>query len=482
MLKIESVKCRLPRPGETAVCAVSGGLDSMCLLDILYKYNYNKYKYKYNQKGEFDLIAAHFNHGLRRNANRDETFVRDWCAERDIKFISGYENVKAFAEREKLSVEEAARIARYEFLRRVARENQADWIYTAHHLDDNAETVLLNLIRGTGIRGLSGMRDYHDGICRPLLDITREDLRAYAELNNIKYIDDESNFDPDAAARNFLRLNIMPLLKEINIKAAEHIHNAAKQLNIIDQSLESDARERVSGMEIDNGRVILPVKSFMDAGGAVRPRMILYALDQLGIGRKDIGTAHLNAIEEVYIHPARTDGGRERRLSLPRGVTVRCQRDRMIFETTPRKPTEIELQPGKNLTWGAYRLLLYDDDGTNNNIDIIDINNNNININQNDSGLILKGPKRDQYGGLIGRDLITVAPCQPGERLFLPGTNGSRSIKRLCLDKKIDLSERDGLPAIYINGVLAAVWRLGTDVAFLPENAPRRFVRVEKIK
>ena len=458
MLKLEKIKRLLPCVHETAICAVSGGPDSMCLLYIL-----NIWR----EKCEFDLIAAHFNHELRENAARDEKFVRDWCAEKNIKFIAGRENIKAFAAREKLSIEEAARIARYRFLKNLAREYRADWIYTAHHADDNAETVLLNLIRGTGIAGLTGMKFEDNGIRRPFLDIARDDLQAYAELNNIKYIHDESNFDPDAAARNFLRLKIMPLLKEINSKATEHIGAAARRLERIDDALDADAKERVlkNPEKTRDGRVILPVKILREANDAVRPKMILYALDELGIGRKDIGAAHLDAIEKLYINNI---GGREKRLNLPYNIIVYHDQDRIIFERRPRKLTEIELTPGIELNWGDYKLLLYED-------------YNNININNIKNGLIFNRSKRDERGELIERDLITVKSCALGERLFLPGANGSRSVKRLCLDKKINLSERDGLPAIYINGILAGVWRLGVDAAFTPEDRLCRFVKIEKI-
>ena len=125
---------KFPR-GGSVLCAVSGGLDSMCLLHFMLE-----------QPG-FHVTAAHFNHCLRGNqADRDESFVRDYCAKRHIPFVSGSGDVRAFAEKEGLSIEEAARRLRYDFLKETAEENGADAILTAHHADDNAETVLLSLI------------------------------------------------------------------------------------------------------------------------------------------------------------------------------------------------------------------------------------------------------------------------------------------------------------------------------------------------
>ena len=147
----------LPARGRPALCAVSGGLDSMCLLDLLDRWC---------RERQGRIVAAHFNHRLRgAEADRDEAFVRDWCAGRDIPFVSGSGDVRGLAEREGLSLEEAARTLRYAFLRREAEKlGQHIRIYTAHHADDNAETILFNLIRGTGVAGLAGMAYHQNGI------------------------------------------------------------------------------------------------------------------------------------------------------------------------------------------------------------------------------------------------------------------------------------------------------------------------------
>ena len=160
----EFLRCKFPHGGRV-LCAVSGGLDSMCLLD-----------YMTRQKG-FSVAAAHFNHRLRgAEADRDEEFVRDYCAQRRIPFVSGSGDVRALAEREGLSTEEAARRLRYEFLQETAEKNGADAIFTAHHADDNAETVLLNLVRGTGSAGLAGIPQVRGNLCRPFLRIPRAEL------------------------------------------------------------------------------------------------------------------------------------------------------------------------------------------------------------------------------------------------------------------------------------------------------------------
>ena len=236
-------------------------------------------------------------------------------------------------EREGLSLEEAARKLRYDFLRQEAEKlGQHIKIYTAHHADDNAETILFNLIRGTGVAGLTGMAYQQNGICRPLLDVTREELAAYAAARHIPHVEDTTNADPGAAARNFLRLEVMPRLRQINPRAVEHINDAGRRLRVADQSLEEEAARRTAHVEVQEGRVTLSRQALAEATDAVRPRMLLRLFDLLGVGRRDITAAHLQAI----LHLTRdTLWGRESRVDLPQGVTARYCREWLILETRP---------------------------------------------------------------------------------------------------------------------------------------------------
>nr|WP_325184574.1 tRNA lysidine(34) synthetase TilS [uncultured Oscillibacter sp.] len=428
-------RAALPPAGTRVLCAVSGGLDSMCLLHMLDDWR---------REGGGGVIAAHFNHCLRgAAADRDEEFVREICRRWNIPLTVGRGDVGAFAAREGQTVEEAARTLRYAFLRQAAEAEGCDLICTAHHADDNAETILLNLLRGTGLRGLTGMDRERDGLCRPLLDVTRAELADYAARWNIPHREDETNADPDAAARNLLRLRVMPLLKELNPRAVEHINRAAGQLRAADDALEAEARRRAACAEREPGRISLPAEALARAPEAVGPRMLLGLLDLLGVGRKDFGAVHLEAVLDL----ARRGGGQ---IDLPRGVTARCRRERLILETRPQPLTGARLIPNQPLVWGDYTLTLLE--------------------RREGEGLAL-GP---------GGEAVGVGPCPAGERLTLPGSRGGRTVKRLCLDRGVSLAERETLPAVYVDGTLAAVWRLGVDVKFLPEGDRLRFVRIEK--
>ena len=140
-----------PPPGGVILCAVSGGRDSMCLLHYLHQLS---------RERDFRVAAAHLNHGMRQTAERDEGLVRSFCAEREIPFYVGYEKVYDRAREWDLSVEETGRRLRYAFLARTAEETGADRIATAHHMGDQAETVLLNLLRGTGPCGAPALRGW----------------------------------------------------------------------------------------------------------------------------------------------------------------------------------------------------------------------------------------------------------------------------------------------------------------------------------
>ena len=169
-------------PGSGVLCALSGGADSMYLLCRLLE---GREKYGWT------VYAAHFNHGLRLTAQRDENFVRDWCGKQNVPLYTCHDNVAEYACREKRSVEEAGRILRYRFLEDTAWEigcaQRPVLIATGHHAMDNAETVLMNLIRGCGLNGLTGIPQRRENIVRPMLEASRREIEAYLEAKGVPH-------------------------------------------------------------------------------------------------------------------------------------------------------------------------------------------------------------------------------------------------------------------------------------------------------
>ena len=200
------------KPGDTVICAVSGGADSMALLWGMWLLK---------EKLGITLEAAHFNHNLRgKESARDAEFVAKFCDFHDIKLYMGEGTVVPGAK----GLEAAARDARYSFLRGLHGT-----IATAHTADDNAETVLMHLIRGSGLRGLGGITPKSRGLIRPMLDVTRREVEAFLEENYIRHIEDSSN-GGDEFLRNRLRHGVMPLLKAENPSVATGLSAAAQRI------------------------------------------------------------------------------------------------------------------------------------------------------------------------------------------------------------------------------------------------------------
>lgn len=182
--------------------AISGGVDSMVLLDLMFKTQMN-------------ISVAHCNFNLRgEESNQDEAFVLNYCKENNIPcFVNNFDTEK-YASENKKSIQISARELRYDWFFELKKEHKFDYIVTAHQLDDSLETFFINLSRGTGIEGLTGIRE-NENIIRPLLDFSREEIEQYAIKNNIKWREDSSNVS-DKYLRNNIRHNIVPLFKELN--------------------------------------------------------------------------------------------------------------------------------------------------------------------------------------------------------------------------------------------------------------------------
>jgi tRNA(Ile)-lysidine synthase len=194
-------------PEGSILAAVSGGADSVAMLYMLLRSG---------QK----VVAAHYNHGMRHSADGDEVFVCALCNKLGVPFVSGRGDVISVSGGKAL--EEVARKMRYAFLERERARRKLDWIATAHNSDDNAETVLMNLVRGTGLSGLCGIPYQRGNIVRPVLHISRDDIIKYLRAGDIPYRDDESNFDT-AFRRNYIRHEVIPELKKLNPSLTESV-------------------------------------------------------------------------------------------------------------------------------------------------------------------------------------------------------------------------------------------------------------------
>ena len=256
--------------GEKNLVALSGGPDSVFLLHFL-----NKFKKKF----KIEIGAVHINHRLRgKDSERDELFCKAVCDELSIPIYTLRKDVKSYSKKNKLSLESAGRKIRYEFFEKISKSNQYDKIATAHNADDNAETVLLNLIKGTGIKGIAGIPVRRNDIIRPILSLTKKEILDYLEVNRFEYRIDESNLSNDFE-RNFLRNEVIPLIqKNINPSFSNSVLNTSLNL----QSLNAGLAEIVGGLKSTvrikrNKSVSIPIE-FINKGNDF---IISYTLKEL---------------------------------------------------------------------------------------------------------------------------------------------------------------------------------------------------------
>lgn len=271
---------------DRVLVGVSGGADSMCLLDLVYKFS---------KVVNFDFFAVHVNHGIRgEEALRDENFVKDFCEKREIRFICEKVNAIEFAKKHLKTLEQAARELRYNVFDSILTKLNADKLLVAHHKDDQAETVLMHILRGSSLKGARGMLRESENIRRPLLNFSRVEIEEYNNKNDIEYLTDSTNFD-SKYTRNYLRNIIMPALKEIypNVTTSlcSFAEKCTKDEDFICQTI------NINRVKCKNGEVELKIKD-LGVHYSVASRLIKRACEELNVFA-DIEEKHINDIIKI---------------------------------------------------------------------------------------------------------------------------------------------------------------------------------------
>ena len=277
-------KNKILQDGDSVLLGVSGGADSVCMLHVLYSL-----REKYHLK----LYVVHVNHGIRGSeAKRDADFVEQMAENLQIPFRVVTANIPEMAKEQKLSEEEAGRIFRYNTFEQVANEVGANKIAVAHNLNDNSETVLFNLFRGSRLKGLTGISPMRGQIIRPLLCCSRNEIEQYLQENNLSYCTDSTNKETDYS-RNRIRLKLMPYIKEnINQKAEYNIVNAAENLSQVYEYIYGEAQKAYKIHVKDN--VLL--NSAEDLNVVILQEVVrMWILENTG-RLKDIKANHVNIV------------------------------------------------------------------------------------------------------------------------------------------------------------------------------------------
>jgi tRNA(Ile)-lysidine synthase len=330
-------KLKLPISGETIVVAVSGGADSTALLLALEEL-------KRHHKLYIEICVAHLNHGLRKSSSKDAKWVSELATKLCFKSVIGRSKVAEDARDANDNLEQAARDARYAFLQRTAKRVSANYVLTAHTMDDQAETVLLRLMRGSAGFGLGGMEAVRPlakkssiKLVRPLLWARRIDTEEYCRIRRIKFLSDEMN-DDLSFARVKVRKQLLPMMQTFNNRIVEALSRTATQLREDGAVLfnDSDAllrRAAVSnneeGEETDETKSpALDVKVLSDAPSALRRRALRQWLSDARGGTRRLEMVHLLAVERLL---EGNSGGKV--AELPNGGRVRRRRNRLEFES-----------------------------------------------------------------------------------------------------------------------------------------------------
>lgn len=320
-------KYNLLEKGERVVVALSGGPDSTALLAVLVKIA---------REMDLTLIVAHFNHGLRgRESNADEKFSRDLAKKMGLFFCSGKMDKKS--NKKGISPEDFYRRQRYNFLDKVAKDNRAQKIALGHNLQDQAETVLLNLLRGSGLEGLKGFLPKRDGkFIRPLMETSRQKIISFLDKSGISYCQDSSNKNM-MYLRNQIRGELIPYLKEkYNPKIEENLARMAEILRTEDEFIQKQVAEafRSPFVQSSQNRVLLKIDFLNKLSPAIRLRLFKTILEDLSPQKNGITFLHVKSMDDLT---KKSESGKK--VVLPLKIEARREYDNLILE---RKTTRLK--------------------------------------------------------------------------------------------------------------------------------------------
>ena len=405
-------------PGDTVICAVSGGADSVAMLFALYLLR---------EKLGITLEAAHFNHNLRGEESlRDETFVRELCARYEIPLHVASGEIRPG----KKGLEAAARDARYAFL-----ESLPGKIATAHTADDNAETILMHLVRGTGLKGLGGIAPQRGKLIRPMLGITRREVEDFLVEWHLPHVEDSTN-ETDAFLRNRLRHHVMPLLAAENPRIAENLSQMALRL-----------REDEACLSRQSHYETLPeVETLRTLPSAVRSRMLERFLKENGVREPE--DVHIAQAEALVFSDSPSASA-----AFPGGVTLSRQYGRLTANPTGEAFTPVTLTcPGSAEAAG-------------------------IRITCEPAGKLAQS---ENLLTVCPSGKISIRPRQTGDKIRLSG--GSKSLKKLFIDRKIPAAVREQIPVVCDETGILGVYSIGVNLERAAQTLPAVTIRFERIQ
>ena len=398
------------RQSDHVITGVSGGADSICLLCMLIKL-----REEYN----LAITAVHIHHGLRgADADADENYVKEFCERQKIPLEIRHIDVAQMAKETGLSEEEAGRIARREAFEEVLGQVNGTKIALAHHMNDNAETLFHNIARGTGLRGLVGMRPVNGVYIRPMLCVKREEIEDYLRKNNIKYCIDQTNFH-DTYTRNRIRNHILPYMeREVNGKVVEHAGELMNQMRSLYTYVETqvEAYYRICTKEEDG--ILVKEEAFLSVPEALQPYLIQMILKKVSEKEQDIEEIHLQLFRELFEKQV------GKRVSLPYHMTAFRTYDGVRLKKMNEKDESEESgQSEKEEICGDISFRIFENDG------------------------LHKAFPQKTYTKWFDYDIIknslVIRNRRAGDRIVIDKQGGTQKIKDYFINEKIPREERD---------------------------------------
>ncbi len=427
--------------GDTIVIGLSGGADSVALLHVMHTLA---------KEGGWRLQAVHVHHGLRAvEADVDASFSAEMARRMEIPCQVVFVDVAAEAKRRNMGTEEAGRLLRYRALEQAAGSDGK--IAVAHHANDQAETLLMHLCRGSGMQGLAGMAPVRGNLLRPLLFCSRQEIEAYCLAQGLSYCLDSTNQDM-GYTRNRIRHQALPLLEEIYHGSSAHLAETAELLAVEHDLLQQLAAEAFEKAKQAGVQTALSCPALMRMHTALRRRVLRMAVEEVLGNTDQMSRAHLRAVEGLLEKQSGSS------VQITKGMTVRRQYDWLLFQKQKKQTTVY-----------AYPLPI----GTEVLVKEAGIRIQTGIFTEKNAEFVL-----DDCTKLLDYDTITQALCcrtrRAGDRIRLPG--GTKKLKAFLIDEKIPADRRAEMPLIACGEEI--VWIYGGRVSekFLPSAATTTYV------
>ena len=436
---------KLIKKGDRILVALSGGPDSIFLLHFLLKY---KRKYR------IEVGSMHINHMIRgKEAERDEKFCARLCEQFAVNFHTAKRDVPSYAKKNKISIEEAARDIRYQELGKVRKKFGYDKIATAHTCSDNAETMFLNLIKGSGLKGLSGIPISRGEIIRPVLTITKDEILKFLKQNKIKYLTDESNRS-NVYERNFIRNKIFPLLnRELNPKLEETLFKSSLVLR-------RQAEVQSSVVEIVSKLVVKQKKNSLEIDLTSLNKIttdIWSDVIKLALDRTFLAQFSFNDCKKVMSLIQKQNG---KSVNISKNLAAVKERNIILIFPKPvnQKAVFVKLKIGESVQAGEMKIRIEKvgkqeiEYSTDKNIELI--------------------------GGDELVDEFVLRTWRNGDRFYALGLKGSKKISDFLNDRKVTVSEKPKQLVLLNNNKI--VWVVGhrIDDRFKIKNTTRKVIRL----